>query len=105
VLFLWKMGSVPEPHAEIPEGVVATGGAPGDVPQRGVTEGELPDAEAITPKEPEVAAGEKSDEETASKRDHTEERGEHAPPPKHLRTEMAEKIPVQGRLCEPSKDI
>ena len=84
---------------------MATGGATGDAPQRGVAESELPDAEAITPKEPEVAAGEKSDEETASKRDHTEERGEHAPPPKRLRTEIAEEIPLQGRLCEPSKDI
>ena len=88
------MGSVPEPNAEIPEGVVASGAATGDAPQRGVTEGELPDAEAIIPKEPEVAADEKSDEEAASKGDKTEERGEHAPPPKRLRTEIAEKIPL-----------
>ena len=73
---------------------MATGGATGDAPQRGVTESELPDAEAITPKEPEVAAESKSDEEAASKRDKTEERGEHAPPPKRLRTEIAEKIPL-----------
>ena len=73
---------------------MATGGATGDAPQRGVTEGELPDAEAITPKEPEVAADEKFDEEAVSKRDKTEVRGEHAPPPKRLRTEIAEKIPL-----------
>ena len=73
---------------------MATGDATGDAPQRGVAESELPDAEAITPKEPEVAAESKSDEEAASKRDKTEERGEHAPPPKRPRTEIAEKIPL-----------
>lgn len=69
-----SFSSVPEANAEITEGAVVPGGATG--------ESELPEAEAITPKESEVAAAEKTDEEAALKRDSTEERGDHAPPPK-----------------------